>query len=290
MRRILPLVLVCAIAGCGSTVTSTSRAASPSPSPSVAVGHAPTHTYGVATRTLKVHRGGRPLPTTVYYPKNSSGRFPVVVFGHGFGGAPAGYAELLKRWAAAGFVVAAPAFPHTAWGVANPDLMDVVNQPADVGAVLSALPSDDVLGKIVDVSRAAAAGHSAGAITALGVFTDDGPEGRDKRFRAGIVLAGNSLGVGSTFSGVAAPMLFVHTADDPVVPFWTGLGAYDAVPWPRALLKLTGSEHTAPYVSRWDKQFAVVAAATVDFLRWALYADPAARDRLAAVRGIDDHL
>jgi len=243
-------------------------------------------------RTLSLHRGERSLTTTVYFPKNAAGPFPVVVFGHGFGGTPTAYSALLKRWASAGFVVAAPAFPQTSWGVAEPDLLDVVNQPADVGAVLSGLldlPSADDLRKIINPSRAAAAGHSAGAITALGVFTDDGPERRDKRFTAGIILAGNSIGVGTAFSGTAAPLLFVHAADDPVVPFWTGLGAYDAVPWPRALLKLTGTEHTAPYLSKTDKQFAVVAAATVDFLRWSLYSDAAARDRLIAVRGLDAH-
>jgi fermentation-respiration switch protein FrsA (DUF1100 family) len=242
---------------------------------------------------LDLHRGERPLATTVYYPKNAAGPFPVVVFGHGFGGTPTAYAALLKRWAAAGFVVAAPAFPHTAWGVAQPDLLDVVNQPADVGAVLSglvALPSSDALRKILDPSRAAVAGHSAGAITALGVFTDDGPEKRDKRFSAGIVLAGNSIGVGTAFSGASAPLLFVHAADDPVVPFWTGLGAYDAVPWPRAMLKLTGQEHTAPYLSKSDKQYAVVASTTVDFLRWSLYDDGPARARLLTTPNLDSHL
>jgi fermentation-respiration switch protein FrsA (DUF1100 family) len=104
------------------------------------------------------------------------------------------------------------------------------------------------------------------------------------------VLAGNAIGVGSAFSGTAAPLLFVHAADDPVVPFWTGLGAYDAVPWPRALLKLTGQEHTAPYLSKSDKQFAVVASATVDFLRWSLYSDAAARTRLLAIHNLDAHL
>jgi fermentation-respiration switch protein FrsA (DUF1100 family) len=85
-------------------------------------------------------------------------------------------------------------------------------------------------------------------------------------------------------------LLFVHAADDPVVPFWSGLGAYDAVPWPRALLKLTGQEHTAPYLSKSDKQFAVVAGATVDFLRWSLYSDGSARTRLLAIPNLDSHL
>lgn len=292
MRR-LAFALALLLAGCGTTTPASFVEPSPSPSVSVAAGHAPTRTFGVGVRTLQFHRGERPLETTVYYPKSSPGPFPVVIFGHGFGGTPTAYSVLLKRWASAGFVVAAPAFPRTAWGVKRPDLLDVVNQPADVGSVLSGLvglPSSDSLRKIIDPSRAAVAGHSAGAITALGVFTDDGPEKRDKRFSAGIVLAGNSIGVGTTFSGASAPLLFVHAADDPVVPYWTALGAYDAVPWPRAMLKLSGQEHTAPYLSKSDKQYAVVAAATVDFLRWSLYNDRAAHDRLVSLHGIDSHL
>jgi fermentation-respiration switch protein FrsA (DUF1100 family) len=294
VRRLSPFVLALLLAGCSvAAAPPASFVGSPSPSASAPTGHAPAHAFSVATRTFSFHRGERPLETTVFYPKNGAGPFPVVVFGHGFGGAPSAYSALLKRWAAAGFVVAAPAFPHTAGGVPKPDLLDVVNQPADVGAVLSALtalPASDSLRKILDPSRAAAAGHSAGAITAFGVFTDDGPEGRDKRFRSGIVLAGNSLNVGSTFSGAAAPMLFVHCADDPVVPYWTALGAYESVPWPRAMLRLPGKEHSAPYESKADKQFAVVAAATVDFLRWSLYDDGPARLRLLAVHGLDSQL
>jgi dienelactone hydrolase len=299
MRRVVAVLLAaCVLAGCSSPTGAPSHVAqvssSPSPSPiSAQTGHAPAKTFAVGTRTLKLHRGNRPLTTTVYYPKNTPGRFPVVVFGHGLGGKPTAYADLLRRWASAGFVVAAPAFPHTAWGVDRFDVLDVPNQPADMGAVydgLVALPPGDALRKLIDPTRAAAAGHSAGAITTVGVFSDDGPEGRDKRFAAGIVLAGNTIGVGQTFSGKPAPMLFVHAAEDPVVPYWTGQGAYQDVPWPRAFVRLPGKEHTLPYLARSNKQFALVAAATVDFLRWALYGDAAARGRLAHVQGIDDQL
>lgn len=294
MRRLAFAVAVALLpAGCGSASPATTMVVSPSPSVSVASGHAPTRTFTVGTSVYDFQRGKRPLTTIVYYPNNAPGPFPIVLFAHGFGGTPEAYSALLKRWASAGFVVAAPTFPHTSWGVAKPDLLDVVNQPADISAVLSSLvglPESDGLRPLIDPSRAAVAGHSAGAITALGEFTADGPVKRDKRFIAGIVLAGNALGIGSTFSGTAAPLLFVHAADDQIVPFWTGLGAYNAVPWPRAMLKLTGNEHTDPYLAKSDKQFAVVANATMDFLRWSLYSDATARTRLLEVRGLDAHL
>lgn len=290
--RALALLLASCSAACSAATAPAALVPSPSPVAVAGTGHAPTRSFAVATRTLDLHRGNRSLPTTVYYPKNAAGPFPVVVFGHGFGSLPSAYATLLKRWASAGFVVAAPAYPNTRLGAAKPDLLDLVRQPADDGAVLSgltALPGSDALGKIVDPSRAAAAGHSAGAMTALGVFTDDGPVQRDKRFRSGVILAGNNFNVGSAFTGTPAPMLFVNAADDPVVPYWTGQAAYDLVPWPRAMLKLAGKEHSAPFMSKSDPQYPVVAGSTVDFLRWTLYGDAAALVRLKAVPGIDAH-
>ncbi|NUT22099.1 MAG: chlorophyllase [Hamadaea sp.] len=286
-------VLVLLVSGCSAAPVPVSAVPSPvassiAPSPAAA-GHAPTKSFSIATRTFRFKRGDRKLPTTVYYPK-ASGRFPVVVFGHGLNGNPTLYAELLRRWAAAGFVVAAPAFPHTSAGVAKFDVMDVLNQPADVSSVLdglTALPATDGLRKSLDLRSVAAAGHSAGGITTVGVFT---VQPRDPRFTAGIVLAGNSLGVGQTFTGTPAPLLFVHADDDPVVPAYTDRAVFDAVPWPRAFLRLSGDGHSAPFVSRRDPHFSVVVSTTVDFLRWALYRDSSALGRLLRVRGLDSHL
>src|SRR5207253_3439798 len=48
----------------------------------------------------------RTLPTTIWYPSDGGGPFPLVVFAHGFGVTPTYYASLLPRIAAAGYVVA----------------------------------------------------------------------------------------------------------------------------------------------------------------------------------------
>jgi predicted dienelactone hydrolase len=37
--------------------------------------------------------------------------FPLIVFGHGFAVTPRPYSQLLRAWARAGYVVAAPVFP-----------------------------------------------------------------------------------------------------------------------------------------------------------------------------------
>ncbi|MEE3918458.1 hypothetical protein V2I01_07320 [Micromonospora sp. BRA006-A] len=61
---------------------------------------------------------------------------PVVLFSHGLSARPEDCQALLTRWAAAGFVVAAPRFPHTSQGTdGNP--LDVLSQPADVSYVLT---------------------------------------------------------------------------------------------------------------------------------------------------------
>jgi predicted dienelactone hydrolase len=60
----------------------------------------------------------------------------VVVFGHGIQSMPSAYGDLLRAWAPAGFVVAAPVFPLTGVDV-QPVHLDVLNQPADISFVLT---------------------------------------------------------------------------------------------------------------------------------------------------------
>jgi fermentation-respiration switch protein FrsA (DUF1100 family) len=235
---------------------------------------APARKLTLTTRKLSFSRGAdRPLPTTVWYPK-AGGPYPLILFSHGLGGRPQDYAELLTAWAQAGFVVAAPAYPHTAAGVREFNVLDVLNQPADGSEVIT-----ETLGRLgdrIDPQRIAASGHSAGAITTLGMFTS-----RDDRLRAGLVLAGRQIVV-SPYSGAAAPLLFVHGKRDDTVAYADGRAAYDAVRWPKAFLTITDGGHL-PTGSELD----VVAATSTDFWRWSLYGDRSARSRLPgdATRG-----
>lgn len=277
----------------------------------VAVGCAPVHsqtttkkttrttstTYEVATRVLRLRDAtrttgtakGRDLPTTLFYPKSGAGPFPVVVFSHGFRSDPNSYWDLLTGWAAAGFVVAAPSFPLTHRGSQPAVLDDVGNQPADVRFVLGrvlALDSthgDDLEGRI-DTEHIAAAGHSAGAVTTLGLL---GTCCADHRITAALVLTGTAEGFGTDFTKPGVPTLVLHGTDDDVIPPAEGRSLYAALPGPKAFVSLLGGTHSSPYDTASDPHFPTVLAVTTDFLRWALdgRADAVAALRAHADRG-----
>jgi fermentation-respiration switch protein FrsA (DUF1100 family) len=242
-------------------------------------GHAPTSSFAIEERQLLFSRGRtRPLPTTVWAPvTTNAGPFPLILFSHGLTSEPAAYAPLLTAWAKAGFVVAAPAYPHTSRGVAHLDPLDITNQPADASYVISRMialngKAGDELKDRIDTSRIAAAGHSAGGITTVGMLTGS----RDDRLDAGIVLAGERV-LNVPFSGPAAPVLFAHGKLDKTVSYANGLAAFRAVPWSRAMLTVTKGGHTMV-----AHDLGQIVTTTTDFLRWSLYGDPAAKSRLRA--------
>jgi fermentation-respiration switch protein FrsA (DUF1100 family) len=288
-RTLLVAALPAALAGCSPDRASSSApspaapgSVAPSPAaPSPAAGTAPATpsagagaprtNFPVRTRTLKLTRNqDRPLPTTVWYPVGD-GPFPLILFSHGLTAQPSDYADLLTAWARAGFVVAAPAYPHTSTGVRDYNVLDVLNQPADASYVIT----QTLAARIADIDpgRIAAAGHSAGGVTTIGLFSTS----RDDRLSAGVVLAGRQLLLGTPFTGPAAPLLFVHGRLDRTVAYADGRLAYDAVTWPKAFLTLPRGGHVAA-----GRDLAVIAATTTDFWRWSLYGDAAAKKRLGA--------
>ncbi|MFY1617523.1 alpha/beta hydrolase family protein [Micromonospora sp. WMMD736] len=277
--RLVAVLVTALLAGCapasavavgGSTVPPVAR-------------RAPEGSYTVGVRTLTLDpRSARPLPVTVWYPAGTdgvaAGRFPVVVYSHGLRSRPELHAGLTTRWAAAGFVVAAPAYPHTRADAAHFTRADVRNQPADGWRLIRHLgrldrdPGDPLAGHL-DLTSVAAAGHSAGGFTTSGMFT----EGHPSRLRAGIVIAGG--GLPGSFAGPSAPVLFVHGTADPVVPVTVGRAAYARTRGPAAFLSVVGQGH-GEYLTPDRPGFAPVLATTTDFLRWTLYGDGAAGARL----------
>lgn len=266
----------------------TQPSTTPDPSESGPLRAAPGRTLAVAVRKLKLSRGrDRPLPTTIWYPASGDGPFPVIVFSHGLTSQPSDYATLLTRWARAGFVVAGAAYPHTSYGVSEFNVLDLVNQPADASSVLTKVlaldgKSGDPLENRLDEDHVAAAGHSGGGITTLGMLSGN----RDNRLSAAVVLAGRQV-LPSPFSGPETPVLFVHGKLDRTVRYADGLAAFKAVPWPKAMLALPQGGHVTP---RSGRDFSLVAATTTDFWRWALYGDASAEKRLAVTKNLIDRL
>ena len=257
-------------------------------------GSAPAQAFAVGRRDFPFRRGtDRPLPTRVWYPATgaapaspgpvdgaapAAGRFPMILFSHGLTSSPDDFAALLSRWAQAGFVVAAPTFPKTAYGVPVFDSGDIVNQPEDVQHVLDQLLSlaGDPLGAVIDPGRLAAAGHSGGGITTAGLFSAH----RDERLKAGVVIAGTDFRA-TPFTGPAAGMLFVHGRNDDTVTFGAGHTVYRAVPWSRAMLAVTEGGHVIE-----SDTFEAITGTTTEFWRWSLYGDVAAKGRIPAAAAV----
>jgi predicted dienelactone hydrolase len=216
-------------------------------------------------------RRARPITTVVRYPE-APGPFGLIVFGHGFAETPATYAPLLRAWAAAGFVVAAPVFPlENAHAPGGPDERDLVNQPQDMRVVIDRLleagrrPRGWASG-LIDPRWIAATGQSDGGETALALAYDRAY--RDPRVRATVLLAGARLPGGGRASLVAhgPPLLAIQGSADPINPPARTAAFFAAVGRPKFLLTLTGATHLAPFTTE-QPQLTIVERASTAFLR-----------------------
>lgn len=291
------LVAVLLLAGSGraAPVPATVAAARPSATVTAArpAGALRDLPFAVGTRTLRLNRGpDRPLPTLVWYPatgapgsapkdgaRPAEGRFPLVVYSHGLGSLPIDHGQVALRLAAAGFIVAAPAYPRTNRNVDRVERADVLNQPADASAVIAAVLALDRRGGDPFAGHLAptpvgAVGHSAGGSTTNGLLAI----GRDERIGAAVVIAGRPMGA---YTGPAAPVLFVHGAADPVVTYDNGRRAYESVPWPKAFLTLVGQQH-GEFLGPGAPGNRETISTIIGFLRWALSGDRDAGRRLTA--------
>jgi hypothetical protein len=296
------MVVVLTVAGC-SSAGHAKPAATPRPS-SYAVGVLTT-TFIDRSRSTPAHGSepklsSRTLPTTIWYPANGSakaaspapgaapdrshGPYPLIVFAHGLGASPQYYTALLSRWAAAGYVVAAPLFPLTHAGTAGgvvPD--DVFDQPGDMSYVItSALKasaqSTGPLAGLISPQQIGVAGHSEGAITTLGFFNTCC---RDSRVKAAEVLNGDPEAYANghyDYSGNPA-MLIVHGTSDVLLPYEQMVGVFNGAKAPKGLLALQGAGH-ADWLTPSSKWFASAVKTTTDFFAGYLRGDKSALSRL----------
>jgi predicted dienelactone hydrolase len=281
------LTLVLLLGACGS---GSKPAASPPSTPAGATTTtASTHgPYAVGTRTFNFVDSSRPtmangsepekasrtLETLVEYPK-ASGKFPVIVYIHGFGAhADNPYSE---PFAKAGYVVVAPKFPLTNTDApGGPNGSDAGNEPTDIAYVLSQLAKDPDLGAISDTQKVAVFGESLGANVAMNVgFV---PKDRDKRVKAVVAASGGCAGCAHSiaYTKGAMPIMFVHGSDDPAAPYQWSSDEYARATAPKFFLTLTGAKHVQ-YGTPWEP---VVATEAIDFFNRYLKNDTAARAQM----------
>jgi Chlorophyllase enzyme len=263
------------------TTTTTSRKRTPPPpsGPPYAVGEqvVPFVDHSRMIRLPSGQLQPRTLVTIVRYPAVGPssrvdvtgappvpGRFPLIVFGHGFAVTPYPYRKLLRAWASAGYIVAAPIFPlENANAPGGPNESDLIHQPRDVRFVITQMLR--TYGSSISRREIAVSGQSDGGETALAVAYD--PAFLDPRIRAAVILSAAEIpGIGFSFppAGQSPPLLASQgTADTINLPFYT-YQFFGIAPRPKYLLSLLGAHHLPPYTYE-QPQLGIVERVTIAF-------------------------
>lgn len=306
--------LAVGLAGAGATFAPTVPAtAAPAKAPWPKVAPIGKYAVGVQSRTFvdtsrqtDANRDApavptRTLKTTIYYPAlgppgeaptedapvdAKHGRYPLVLFSHGIYATGAAYVDVLKTWASAGYVVAAPNYPLSsadAPGGVNfgSGVADTHNQPTDATFVINEVLKDKQLGRIADSKRIGASGHSLGGITTYGLAYSACC--RDKRVKAALPMSG--------FGGLVEPieqyvwdgqppLLALHGDADGTVPYVSGTNTFAWAKPPKFLLTFPGAGHVSPFLGGDTEQSKVLKQSTVDFLDRYLKGDKSALGRL----------
>jgi dienelactone hydrolase len=288
----------------GSSTTSTT-AAPVERAPATTAGAAPptsaavaaTAPHAVGTRTVTFVDSSRPtspngsfagapsrtIPTELWYPASGAaggeptadapadtgrGPYPLVLFAHGYAVTPDFYAPLLARWAAAGYVVAAPVYPilsGSQGGASHVDYEETFGDSSFVITQLLALGKGDRVAGTIDPQRIAAAGHSDGEVVsfALGYLQCC----RDPRVRAVIAMAGDLSNANNpSVRDTGTPILHVMETHDEYDPYPHSIAwDRDNLTAPRWMVSLDSS-HVPPYTQPGDPAFELVSTVTIAFL------------------------
>ena len=211
---------------------------------------------------------GRLLVTDLFVPVGASGPRPLVVFAHGWNSDPGVYASLLEQWAAAGFLVAAPAFPDSTDLYPGSPTSDYADQALDISFVITSLLHDQAVP--IDPTRIAVAGHSDGGTDVALMALD--PTYADARVRAYICMSGEMpSGVASyTTTPTRAPLLVAVGSDDEYGLYPLTTQVFQAAEAPaEAMLVEPGGDHLGSFVDATPAAAAMREAET-QFLELAL--------------------
>lgn len=208
----------------------------------------------------KEHAYGAGITSTLARDGAPSGRFPLIVFSHGYGGCAIQSVFLTEHLARAGYVVAAPdhrdalcdgrrGFQPPGRPFHKPELWSEATEADrrdDLRRLLDLLLASDRIP--VDRDRIGALGHSLGGYTVAGMI--GGWESwRDRRIRAGVLLSPylqpylhrgrmGALGVPVMFQGAQGDVLVT-----PYVYAPGQSGAFTQAPAPKYYLELPGGTH-----------------------------------------------
>ena len=168
----------------------------------------------------------------------ANGKFPVVLFSHGFGGFRTQSTFLTSYLASQGMIVIAPDHPSRDLSAAlTGGTFDTDDPQIHLLESLDFLVNDtEKFAAHVDADRVATLGHSAGGGTALAAATDERIDGY-------VSMASGRLGPAGESPMPAKPSFFLAGSVDNVVPASRTSDAYEAAPSPSLYWNIDGVGH-----------------------------------------------
>jgi predicted dienelactone hydrolase len=217
----------------------------------------------------------REIPVKIYYPKEMTGKLPVIIFSHGLGGSREGYKYLGEFWASHGYIsihlthrgtdtqaLLAGGLDHMSETLKKivADPMQAVERCKDVGFTIDQLEGLNANEKLpfkghIDVDKIGMAGHSYGGNTTMltaGEVSRSGRSYADPRIKCAIAMSA-PVAVpprlyDETYAQVNIP-LFAMTGTKDDSPVGETKAAQRRVPYdhvklaPAYLLILNGGDH-----------------------------------------------
>ena len=168
----------------------------------------------------------------------ASGKFPVVLFSHGFGGFRTQSTFLTSYLASRGMIVIAPDHPSRDLSAAlTGGTFDTDDPQIHLLESLDFLVNDnEKFAAHVDADRVATLGHSAGGGTALAVAADDRIDGY-------VSMASGRLGAAGESPMPTKPSFFLAGSVDNIVPPSRTADAHEAAPKPSLYWNIDGVGH-----------------------------------------------
>ena len=194
-------------------------------------------------------------------------------------GFPEAYRRLLTDIAAAGYVVAAPAYPLSQRGApGGATAKEVGTQPADASFVITKTiaASNDPgwLHGLVDPNHIGAAGHSLGGITTYNLAYN--ATCADPRLKAAVVMSGTAAGCpGDYFTGKVVPLLETHGDSDQTLNYKLGRSSFAKAPDPKYFFTIIGGRHSSEELGGTTEKQRALTQAIIGFLDNYLKGDAA---------------